>query len=190
MENKKKDLRIIKTQKVLYDTLESLMKTKSFEEIKVSDICSSALINRSTFYAHYADKYELLAEYICNLKDSLANELEKNQNIKNTKEYYLEMIKLTLDHIEEKKAIYSAIMIHNRNSITIDILYDVINKDIIKQIKQKEKLKEKEIPSDILSKFYLGAVFNVCMEWLKHDKYSKQEIIDYFDLLIPDNFHN
>lgn len=36
------------------------MKNKSFEEIKVSDICKEAHINRSTFYNNFNDKYDLL----------------------------------------------------------------------------------------------------------------------------------
>ena len=51
MDEKKKDLRIIKTRKALYNAFEELMKSKPFEQIKVSDICNEALINRSTFYA-------------------------------------------------------------------------------------------------------------------------------------------
>ena len=34
------------------------MKNKSFEEIKVSDICKEAHINRSTFYNNFNDKYD------------------------------------------------------------------------------------------------------------------------------------
>ena len=98
-DEEKVDLRILKTRNVLYHSLEELMKNKAFEEIKVSDICNKALINRSTFYAHYSDKYELLAEYINSLKDALRLELEKNSNIKNSREYYIEMIKLLLNHI-------------------------------------------------------------------------------------------
>lgn len=188
MDEKKMDLRVFKTKKLLYTTLEDLMKNKAFEEIKVSDICTQAMMNRSTFYAHYADKYELLSAYINDLKNSLASELEKNQNIRNSKEYYIEMIKLLLEHMEQKKETYTSIMMHNRNSITIDILYDVINKDIIEQMNKEIKINS--IPSDIISKFYLGAVFNVCLEWLKHNNtYSKQEIIHYIDLLIPNNFY-
>ena len=62
----KNDLRVIKTKKNLYEALITLMKEKTFEEIKVADICKKALINRSTFYNHYQDKYELLYELINN----------------------------------------------------------------------------------------------------------------------------
>ena len=182
----KTDLRVIKTKALLYKTLEELMKEKSFEEIKVSDICNIALINRSTFYSHYNDKYELLQEYITNLKETLYKELSKNTNTENTKEYYLEMLKLLLDHIEEKKDTYTKIMIKNKNSITMDIFYDAINKDIINQIKNKDK-----IPSEIISKFYLGAVFNVFLEWLtSNNKYTKEDLIRYIDILIPNNLSN
>jgi len=78
-EKNKKDLRVIKTENLLYTTLMDLLKEKAFEEIKVSDICSKALINRSTFYAHYNDKYDLLAEFINNLKNNLTLELNKNE---------------------------------------------------------------------------------------------------------------
>lgn len=73
----KKDLRVIKTRNALYKTLLELMKEKSFEEIKVSDICEHALINRSTFYSHYEDKYELLKDAIDDIKNSLKQELNK-----------------------------------------------------------------------------------------------------------------
>ncbi len=55
-EENKKDLRVIKTENLLYATLIDLLKEKTFEEIKVSDICNKALVNRSTFCAHYQDK--------------------------------------------------------------------------------------------------------------------------------------
>ena len=112
----KKDLRVIKTKNNLYNTLIELMKEKQFEEIKVSDICSHALVNRSTFYAHYNDKYDLLEEYIKQLKENFTKELETNKHIENTKEYYMEMIKIFLNHVEDKKEIYKKLMINNRNS--------------------------------------------------------------------------
>lgn len=183
----KNDLRVIKTKNILFNTLLELMKEKQFEEIKVSDICSHALINRSTFYSHYNDKYELLEEYINTLKDSLIEELSKNKNINNTKQYYIELIKLFFNHIDEKRNIYISAMINNRNSITMDIIYDVLNHEVTKRLNDIE-FKNKTIPVEIISKFYLGAVFNVGIEWLKNEnKYSKEDLVNYLDKLIPDN---
>lgn len=185
--DKKTDLRILKTKRNLYDTLEKLLMEQPFEEIKVSDICSAALINRSTFYAHYNDKYELLQEYINTLKDNLITELNKNNNIKNSKEYYIEIIKLLLNYIDDRRETYFKIMINNKNSITMDIFYDAINKDIIRQIEEKND-HDKHIPSSIISQFYLGGVFNIFIEWIKFsNKYSKENIVNYLDLLIPDD---
>lgn len=184
----KNDLRVKKTKNALYNTLMELMKAKSFEEIKVSDICNAALINRSTFYAHYNDKYELLKDAIDNLKNSLIEELNKNVKTSNTKEYYLEMISILLNHIEEKRSIYQQIMLNNRNSIMVDILYDVLDHDITSKIK---KTKSEKIPGEIIAKFYIGAVFNVCLIFLKNEKkYSKQEILEYLNRLIPNDFDN
>lgn len=184
----KNDLRVIKTKNALFETLTNLMKEKTFEEIKVSDICNKALINRSTFYAHYSDKYELLADAIQNLKNSLISELKANNNISNTKEYYLNLISIFLNHIENKKDIYLSIMINNRNSIMVDIIYDVLDHDVNMHLKELEKKDTQKVPANILAKFYIGAVFNVALEFLKKDSpYTKEDILNYLDYLIPNN---
>lgn len=184
--NKKDDLRVIKTRKLIYQTLLDLMKEKTFEEIKVSDICSKAMINRSTFYAHYEDKYELLIDFLSNLKEEFARELNESckENL-SIREYYIRLISLFLDHIDSKRDVYNSIMVNNRSSIMMDILLSVVNDDILKRFKENDiNLK---IPTEVISKFYLGGVINIGMEWLSNsNKYTKEEILDYLELLIPD----
>lgn len=184
--NKKDDLRVIKTRKLIYQTLLDLMKEKTFEEIKVSDICSKAMINRSTFYAHYEDKYELLIDFLSNLKEEFARELNDSckENL-SIREYYIRLISLFLDHIDSKRDVYNSIMVNNRSSIMMDILLSVVNDDILKKFKENDiNLK---VPTEVISKFYLGGVINIGMEWLSNsNKYTKEEILDYLELLIPD----
>lgn len=184
--NKKDDLRVIKTRKLIYQTLLELMKEKTFEEIKVSDICSKAMINRSTFYAHYEDKYELLVDFLSNLKEEFAHELSESckENL-SIREYYIRLISLFLDHIDSKRDVYNSIMVNNRSSIMMDILLSVVNDDILKRFKENDiNLK---VPTEVISKFYLGGVINIGMEWLSNsNKYTKEEILDYLELLIPD----
>lgn len=184
----KKDLRIIKTQRNLYNALTNLLKVKSFESIKVSDICQEALVNRSTFYDHYNDKYELLIDYINSEKKILEDALSINKNDVSTKKYYIELIKIVINHVDELKDLYQAIIINNQNSIVMNILIDVVTKDVENKVKDNTQSK---IPSKIITKFYVGAVVNVCMEWLMNNSlYSKEEIVSYLTTLLPDNIDN
>lgn len=185
----KNDLRVKKTRKALYNALLKLMEDKQFEDIRVSDICSNALINRSTFYAHFDDKYDLLASCINDLKSSLTNKLKKGRNISSTKEYYMELIKAFLDYIEENKDAYLAIAKHNSNNIVTDIICDVIDADIAKRVKDYDNNNNNNntIPTNILAKFYSGAVVTVAIYWMYHiNSYTKEEMIDYLTILLPD----
>jgi len=51
------DLRTIRTYKLLKDSLLELLSKDSFDNIKVNDICNLAMVHRTTFYSHFADKY-------------------------------------------------------------------------------------------------------------------------------------
>jgi AcrR family transcriptional regulator len=57
------DPRVKRTRKLLQDALLELLAEKSFDAITVQDIAERSTINRATFYAHFADKYELFASY-------------------------------------------------------------------------------------------------------------------------------
>ena len=54
------DLRQRKTRHSLVEALAALMEERSFQELSVSDICRRAMVHRTTFYAHFTDKQELL----------------------------------------------------------------------------------------------------------------------------------
>ena len=50
------------TRMVLKDSLMKLLKDKQISTITVKEICELADINRSTFYAHYSDQFDLLKQ--------------------------------------------------------------------------------------------------------------------------------
>lgn len=64
--NKRKNESIERIEKVFIDLIQS----KELNQIKVSDICKKAGLNRTTFYANYADIYALA--------DSIRDKLEDN----------------------------------------------------------------------------------------------------------------
>lgn len=53
------DLRITKTKKAIVNAFLSLRAKRPLEKITVKELCEIAMINKSTFYSHYADIYEL-----------------------------------------------------------------------------------------------------------------------------------
>lgn len=65
LKSQKNEEQISKTRNLIQDTFLSLAKEKSFEDITVKDIAKRAPVNRSTFYAHFEDKYDLLDCFIC-----------------------------------------------------------------------------------------------------------------------------
>ena len=183
----KTDLRIVKTKKILFNSLLNLMKTKNFEKIKISDICEESLINRSTFYAHYDDKYELLIDLFEERKLSLLKVFEDNENKAFSKEYLMELLSILMDHIEENKEIYSAILANNRNGILIDFLIDAIEKDVSERLKGNSEIKSSDLPLDIIVKFYAGGLINIGIDCItRTKKYDKNELLSYIDKLIPD----
>ena len=56
------DLRIVKTRRAIKQAFLKLRETMPLEKIRVTDICRSATINKTTFYKHYRDIFTLSAE--------------------------------------------------------------------------------------------------------------------------------
>ena len=67
------DLRIVKTEAAIKNTFITLLSKKPFEKITVKDIITAAKINRSTFYLHYVDKYDLMDK----IEDQIVNDVSE-----------------------------------------------------------------------------------------------------------------
>lgn len=57
---KTRDLRVRRTRLLLRNAFMELMTEKDFQSITVQDIADRAMVNRTTFYDHFVDKYALL----------------------------------------------------------------------------------------------------------------------------------
>ena len=53
------DLRVMKTKKAIEDAFLSLRDKYDLDKIKISELCSLAMINKTTFYNYYDDVYDL-----------------------------------------------------------------------------------------------------------------------------------
>lgn len=79
-----------RTKLWIADKMKGLMKRKPIDKIRITEICSAAEIERSTFYYHFKDKYDLVAwiffqdaenTNIIDVKDAAAGLNKMKQNI-------------------------------------------------------------------------------------------------------------
>lgn len=69
------DRRSARTQQALLDALLALLSEKLYDQISIHDIVDRANVGRSTFYAHYQTKDELLKSGFERVLDQLAHHL-------------------------------------------------------------------------------------------------------------------
>ncbi|MDI6650868.1 TetR/AcrR family transcriptional regulator [Leuconostoc suionicum] len=91
-----KDKRVIKTEKLITETMMRLLATTSISKITVKKICDEALISKSTFYDHYVDKFDVIDkvvdEYAMQFNREIQQRFEAVQQ-KNTFEIFNKIIK-------------------------------------------------------------------------------------------------
>lgn len=109
--DEKLDRRVLVTKTLLQRALAELMSERPISKISVREICQTAGVNRSTFYGHYADQYDLLRQIECevieNLEIYLAHYTDdrmpiKEGNLKGILEYAKENARLFTMLLQEK----------------------------------------------------------------------------------------
>ena len=109
------------TKPLLRTAFISLLNEKNIEEITVQEIVEKAMINRSTFYLHYKDKYNLYDSIVTELLEDLSTTLEQaNQYSFKTllNDFYdqnkpLDIAIQFLEHIQTNADIYSVLIQQN-----------------------------------------------------------------------------
>lgn len=73
--SQKTDVRTIKTRRAISRALYALLEKKPWAKISIKDICTEAMVSRSTFYAHFEDKYALFEYTLQQMGDVIVKEL-------------------------------------------------------------------------------------------------------------------
>lgn len=106
----KTDLRVIRTQKSIYEAFFALLREKEFDKITVQDIADRAMINRNTFYLHYQDKQELLEKFCAQRLEHLDALLVRPQIAEFNEETIRQIIRKVLNEIAENQSFYQTMM--------------------------------------------------------------------------------
>ena len=163
------------------EALITLLEKKDFEYITIKEICDTAGVNRSTFYLHYENSFDLLQEttrYIIDKhlayyeidKTRIALQFEtckREELLFITDEYLVPYLKF----IKDNQRLFK-VSIKQFNSFNMNEVYGRMFEHIFNPILERFHVPEKE--RAYVMKFYLTGVFAIVMEWL--DKNCSDDI--------------
>ena len=102
------DLRQRKTRALLVKALAELMEERPFSELSVVDICSRAMVHRTTFYAHFNDKRERLTDLLSQLEQKCVETCRPKEEKTSPKHSFLTAAKNTLEFFQNRRSLYLA----------------------------------------------------------------------------------
>jgi AcrR family transcriptional regulator len=102
----KVDRRIRRTRELLHRALLSLIKEQGYDRITVQDIIDRADIGRSTFYAHYRDKDDLLLAGFEDIRSALAAEPQPAVEAKGATGELLQPLRIVFRHVEGHRHVW------------------------------------------------------------------------------------
>ncbi|MNI63299.1 DNA-binding transcriptional repressor FabR [compost metagenome] len=102
------------TKLLLNQALISLLKDKSIGQISVKEICSTAGINRSTFYLHYASSFELLEKLE---QEIIHNTSEYLKKIEPSNKDGVRYIMSFLDYIKKNDALFKVMLLKSNDTM-------------------------------------------------------------------------
>ncbi|MCM1545539.1 MAG: TetR/AcrR family transcriptional regulator [Clostridiales bacterium] len=161
----------VKFDKALLELLE----IKDFTEISIKDICEKAGVNRSTFYLHYDNTYDLLQEtqnYIMDnfLKSFGGKSMPKDLTAVPKEELNfisLEYLVPYLKFIEENKRVFKVYM-QNLHNFDSNVTSEFFLNEVFVPILKKNGVTDKTA-ADYMMRYYLMGITAIVAEWVKRD---------------------
>ena len=175
--NTRNNSRFQETDQRIREAFLEELKEKGIDRIRVSEICAKVGINRSSFYAHYEDVYDILEK----LSDSIGREFfdmfQKSYRF-DTREmiqkgYLLELLEHIYDHREFYGAYFSGTNSEHLNKGLNTVFYDLIYPEL-KALGVKD-----ESTAEFHFIFFRAGLFALIRRWLEEGcRKSAEEVAD------------
>lgn len=170
------------------EALIELLETQEFSYISVKSICEKAGVNRSTFYLHYENTSDLLAETLQYILDSFTScfqtdaksTIEKIQDAPIDKLHFLTEDYLVpyLEYIKKNRRIYQAAF--ENKAYETDKKYSGLYTYILEPILGRFGFAEKD--RKYVSAFYIRGIIGIVNEWVEDG--CKEAVSEMASLII------
>jgi len=171
------DRRVQRTRQLLQNSLSELILDKGYEKVTVQDVIDRANVGRSTFYAHFQDKEELLLSGFEPLRAEFEDFLT-GQTFDDESPWALSLS--MFQHVQTKQGGY----------ITLTHVQKYLFGYLLQHLKQGMPKKNKSIPPELLA-HYVASSFIALLTWWIDNNYPfpAEQINDYFRKLVEPGVH-
>lgn len=185
-EDESLDLRQRRTRQSLVRALEELLAERTFQSLSVTDICQRAMVHRTTFYAHFNDKQELLRYLLLGVERRCVETCLPKDWSGKARDYFLTAARNVLDFFQSRRSLYRACL---RSGADIDahVLEDQAAEDLV-QLLSQPRFHTAFPDSDprITARFYTGAMLSLLRWWLdSEDPVPVERLIAHLEHFIP-----
>ena len=190
MQTQRVDRRVQRTRQLLNRALMELIVEKGYDSVTVQDIIDRANLGRSTFYAHYQDKDDLLFSGIDEVVHSLIwgnDVVSKDKHRKGTTLRILSTEPI-FRHAQEEYQLHKAIFAGSGLEAMHKEIQNHLCSHIEEQISQLLPAgKSPAINLSVISNYLAGALLTLLIWWLDNDMPYTPEQMDvlYQDLSMP-----
>jgi AcrR family transcriptional regulator len=161
------DIRVRRTRRMLHQALLELTAERGYEAITVQDVLARAEIARSTFYAHFRDKDDLLLagfkEMSGYLPDSLFNLPQPATDA--CPPFGVVLFR----HVGERRQLARALISSSSGRIVSDHLRNLIVVAARKWLSGLPEPAPGAVPTELVVQHVASALFGLLVWWVDHD---------------------
>ncbi len=158
------DRRVVRTRTALYDALVRLVGVRDYDQITVEDILREANIGRSTFYAHFSSKDDLLKNSLERLKTLLVSARDQYRRDRaglGGAGHGFDVSRVLFEHVHEFADIRRALA-GGRGGVVVSEAVDTVLTDLLRE--SFPATVSSDVPRELAIR-HVVATFNTILRW-------------------------
>lgn len=164
------DLRQRKTRKLLVEALAQLLVERPYQELSVVDICNRAMVHRTTFYAHFNDKQELLRYLLEGLERECAATCLPRDPERGPREYLLTAARNVFQFFAQRRDLYRACLSSGADA-QAHTMEDCAAGELCRLLSEPRfRTASPQVDPQVAAHFYTGAMLALIRWWLSSDQ--------------------
>lgn len=179
--NDRHKTRATRTRQRLLDTLYLLALEKDFRDITVQELFEKAGVARSTFYAHFRDKEDMLAAGY----ESIGTPATRIISVAGVESVILDVARWLFTATERHATLTTAFFNSPSQTVILAHLENILLIQVREHYRSQGIYQLNELRGEVAVRCFVSALSGLWLWWVRHDyPHPATEMIQHFDALM------